>query len=690
MTLTFEPVRDGAALRVHDPIERHQYTLTTSEAAAPVEADVHEFMFPVDDAVSITTASIDLPTVVGVLVRDASGALIAEAKQFADISMPEGVYSLELPAPIKLYLRVDSAVTVESDDTQTSISFGEPTEVLVGARSHHKHPEATITTTDDPRDVMAAVSYLGSALKTTSPERSFPTLRGHPPAIELGDELDVPDVLERPDTGVTLELPLDLGTIFVAAPLAYYLGADVVPGPTPRLVTDDGFEYDLDGPLGYETEVERVLKQVFFFDCVTRTEGVYPVELHERRELEALVDLDYADLYDRSIGEQVAAYLQVPFEVIEEHVPEWKLTTHVASTADSVELLPFVVDDLAVIRSATAIEPGAGSEAQEAAVADFMRTDDFTRSASEASTGPATVQPEQATSLEQAWVGDGAPMGASKASLEAFRNRVDREPSDGDIDITVVCNDVQMTDEHDTVNEVYGSRSDLPFDVEVHNDLTVAELRDVLSTRTDFLHYIGHIDDEGFQCADGKLDVTTLDEVNVDAFFLNACSSYEQGMALIERGSIGGVVTLTDVVNSGAVRIGSTLARLLNRGFPLRAGLEIARGESIMGSQYIVVGDGGLAITQAESGTPILCEIDHVDDDTFELTVKGFPTNQAGMGSLLMPLIDGVEEHYLSSGDLNSFEMSREQLTQTLLLEDMPVMIDGQLRWTADLGFDTL
>ena len=36
-----------------------------------------------------------------------------------------------------------------------------------------------------------ALSTLSSALKTTSVERSYPTLRGHPPALELGDALDV-------------------------------------------------------------------------------------------------------------------------------------------------------------------------------------------------------------------------------------------------------------------------------------------------------------------------------------------------------------------------------------------------------------------------------------------------------------------------------------------------------------------
>lgn len=110
---------------------------------------------------------------------------------------------------------------------------------------------------------MAAISALSSALKTTTCERSYPTLRGHPPRIECGDKLHIPDELSRPETGIRLEVPPSLENVFVAAPLVYYLGAEMVPGEKPRLVTER-FEYPLDDfPL--EREIERLLKQVFFW-----------------------------------------------------------------------------------------------------------------------------------------------------------------------------------------------------------------------------------------------------------------------------------------------------------------------------------------------------------------------------------------------------------------------------------------
>ncbi len=63
------------------------------------------------------------------------------------------------------------------------------------------------------------------------------------------------------------------------------------------------------------------------------------------------------------------------------------------------------------------------------------------------------------------------------------------------------------------------------------------------------------------------LDTRELDTVGIEGFFLNACQSYDQGMALIDAGAVGGVVALNDVINSGAVRVGRTMIRLLNRSF---------------------------------------------------------------------------------------------------------------------------
>ena len=283
--IEFAAVAEQSGFLVSDPIERSQFVLSVPDRVRFREADPDAFRFPADAAVSIRTDSLAMETVVSVCVRDDEGELLDRTEHFADRTFPAGTYSIELFAPIKLYLRVDSSVRVVSDATRTRLEFGDTTDVVVGARSHHKRPAATIRTTDRPRDVMRAVSLLGSALKTTSVERSYPTLRGHPPLVERGPAFEAPVGLDPPDTGVRIELPETRRHAYVAAPLSYYLGATVVPGDTPRITTDTGFSHGLGTGENFQTGVERALKRTFFLDCLTRTEGYYQVDLHERTPL---------------------------------------------------------------------------------------------------------------------------------------------------------------------------------------------------------------------------------------------------------------------------------------------------------------------------------------------------------------------------------------------------------------------
>jgi len=689
MLLSFDPLQDGPGLELVDHVEGRQCLLRTPTPVELSEVSSDEFYFPVDRGVSFEAESIVLPHRMAVLVRNSLGFQVQELTKGESQVLPTDRYTIDLTAPVKLYLVVEAPLAVDVTADEVRLDFGAPTEVLLGARSYHKKPAATITTTADPMDVMAAVSALGSALKTTSPERSYPTLRGHPPTIELGDELHIPATLERPDTGVTIEVPAELRHIFVVSPLAYYLGAEVTWGPAPRLVTDTGFEHDLDDPArGFEGEVERVLKQVFFLDCLTRTEGFYPVDLHERNAVEASLDLDFEALYEASLSEQLEAYLQVPYAVIEPELPEWKLTAHVTMTPQNVEVLPFIINDLAVVRSPSRV--GVGAAAVSTVTEEFVRSPgDFTRSSAtdarstaESAPTPAIVRPEQADSLEQAWVGEGAPVGASKAMIEAYRNRLERTPTDGDIDITVICNDAAMNDERDIVDDIYGSREELPFDVLVHRELTVDELRAVLEEDCNFLHYIGHIDERGFECVDGFLDAATLEHTGVEAFLLNACTSYQQGMELIRAGSIAGVVTVEDVINSGAERIGSTLAKLLNYGFPFSAALTIAKDESIVGGQYLVLGDGGIDIAQPDSSVPAVGELSI--DDTNLLSYYTYPSYEMVLGSLTIPYAGDNSEYFLVGGECGRFELTDAELRAFCEIQTQPIKYNGKLYWTDD------
>ena len=691
ISFEFHSVRNE--IEIFDTIARHRYLITLAGRLNTKQVSPSEFSFPVDAVLSTNTSSIVLQSLPPILVRSEEGELITSVREISNIALPASVYFLEICTPIKFYIRVESEVTLSVDpDSRTHIEFGEETEALIGARSKHEQPAGTIVVPDEPEAMFAAISTFGSALKTTSPERSYPNLRGHPPLIERGSCLDIPDELTPPDTGVRLELPATYRRAYVAAPLAYYLGADLAATDSlddePQLVTDTGFTHVLSSPQGFERECERVLKQVFFLDCLTRTEGTYDLDLYELRVLSDILDLNFERLFYAPISKQIESYLEISFDDIQPYTPDWKLTSYVAPTHYSSEVIPFLAKDLAVLRTPHENEVDV-SRNKIAAINDFVRNT-LNRGTNEPSFNLVnSVQSEQDKSLEQVWVGEGIMYGASKALPAAYQNRLNRSPSVGQIDIAVVCNDTTMSREKDIVASVYGSRENLHFEVDAYRNLTVDELESVLSTQVDFLHYIGHIDDGGFECSDGKLDAGTLDTVEVDAFFLNACESYEQGKHLINLGSIAGIATLYSVVNSGATAIGATIARLLNCGFPLRTALEIAKTETTVGYHYLVLGDGGLSITQAESSVPILCNIEPTKDK-FNVSMTAFASSLEGMGSVITPFIDGIDEYYLTPGSTPTFTVTQQQLEKFLKLEDVPIKLHGSLHWSSELDLDAL
>ncbi|WP_227378859.1 hypothetical protein [Haladaptatus halobius] len=690
MNPTFHASGD-ATLTIIDPIQRRQYPLQLSTNPHPDPADTSQFYFPVDNAVSVTTENIELPYVVGVYVRNLSGDVLVKTEEFAYEELPEREYLIELNGPIKVYLRVTSALTVASSTDRMELDFGTATRVQIGARSYHERPGKTITTTKEPSDMMKAISIFGSALKTTSCERSLPSLRGHPPQIKLGDEMQIPDELSVPASGVRIEVPPKLQTIYPVSSLAYYLGANVVPGPRPRLLTDRGFCQDLRRSSGdFESEVEGVLRQVFFFDCITRTEGYYQVDLHERQAIEEHLDLAFDELYEKSLAEQLEAYLEVPYQSIQDHLPTWPLTTFVTEEFQNIESLPFLVNNLSLIRTVESNRDHATTLELPDSVNGFVRSTGTDHRGEFNNRFNSYVALPKTDSLERAWLGTGNPVGVNKIIKKAFENKLCRRASTEGIKITVVCNDPDMSSEYDVGDSLYGERDELEFNIDVHRNLTVGELHAVFATETDFLHYIGHITNDEFVCRDGGLDVRNIGDVAVDTFLLNGCRSYEQGKRLIEAGSIGGVVTYSHVGNKSATRIGRLIARLLNRGFSLRSALTLAQEHQIVRNQYVVVGDGSVEIAQCENGTPMVCQIDPDQKNLYDVKLTTFPTIEQGIGSFYWPYIDEIQTYFLISGDLPSFTLSRDSLTQFLRLEQIPVLFENKLRWSTEIDLGDL
>jgi len=670
------PLFEG--VRIVDPIERSQFSLLTPSSVDPTRYPDESFYFPVDTTARIHTSA-------------ASGDLLAQSSEADGVSMSAGSYNLELTsAQMKLYLAVDGAPTIEHGEDRTRVSFEETQAVTVGVRSFHEQPAATVTVTDDPVDVMAGISTFGSALKTTTCERSFPTLRGHPPLLERGDERSIPDSLDRPETGVEVEVPPELSYVYPVASLSYYLGATVRPGSKPRLIAGDE-SFPLTADADFESTVARILKQVFLLDCVTRTEGYYTVDLHERSVVEESVDLNFEALYDRSLAEQLRAYLSVPYEAVESAMPRWKLTADVIADPKHLETLPFLATDLAVIRCPSCSEIESRSvHSGKTTVADFFGDStraSRTRSESEAANhfDEQVFRPPPADSIEQTYVGDGIPLGASKMNVEAYRRRLAYEPAeDAQTSIVVVSNEDEMNEEN-VVSDIYGTREWLEFDITIRENLTTEQMADVLATDADFLHYIGHVDPEGIRCADGWLDVDSIERCEIKSFLLNACSSYEQGRKLIEAGAIGGIATVTDVLNGPATEMGRTLARLLDTGFSLFSALEVLETDNLLANHYLVVGDGNTQICKSRSGAPPFGKISTNEGESV-CEMHYYPAGKYSLGSIARPQVESITEHFLNSGSLGTILRGRNTILKFLSLQNFPVTIDGSLYWSQQVS----
>ncbi|WP_440772015.1 hypothetical protein [Natronorubrum sp. DTA28] len=680
----FESTETG--LEIIDRIERHRYQLTTHEETFPCPADTDEFQYPVDAAVEIREEMITLPMNKHVYIRKKDGSMVAEAQPPDPTSLPKGEYTLEISASLKIYLKIDGSLYIYFDSDQTHIAISDETRVIVGARSYHTRPANSITTTKKPTDLMKAITAFGSALKTTSPERSYPTLRGHPPTIRLGDKFELPPNFNIPKTGVEIEVPPTYTHVYPITSLSYYTGAKIVPGPTPKLTTENGFSYSLTGKDGFETVVEQVLKQIFFLDCIVRTEGMTPLPLYERQTVESALPFDLDNIYDKDISKQIEKYLEIPFQEIEKYLPEWRLEMQLEPTAESSEFLPFVANNLAIVRVQKGLtEPQFSSDVQTNAI------DSFTRSGSIDHTdivrGKGTQSKRNVsdiTTIQQSWCSSDSGQITSTASLSAFQNSIGRTPRVDPIEINVVCNDSDMRDELETVNGVYGTHEELPFDVSVYYETTTEKLHGILSDESDFLHYIGHIDDLGFQCTDGRLDAEKVETVGAKAFFLNACQSHDQGMKLVESGSIGGIVTFEDVVNRGATSVGSIIARLLNHGFSLYSALSLARKENVVGEQYQIVGEGTTTIAQSKTGVPSVCSIEE-KQDFVKLEITTYEGSSTSKGSIVTPHIESINLYHLLPGKIGGIFVTKSQFKEFLDLQEIPVVSDDKIHWSDDI-----
>ena len=613
------------------------------------------------------------------------------------LRLDDGEYLIRIDANVRAFVRFSGpAELVKTATDQKRLVFPEPTAVSIGFESEVESPTHEITVERSPAGAAAAVTHCSATTVNRSPDRTWPTQRNFPLAVTVGSDTEIPDEVRelRPETDCRLIVPPELQYVFVTAPLAQYLGAEVATevGVEPRL--DLAGETVRLGTLPRtEERVADILQRTFFLDCVARGAGPHGGDLSVGGVLDTL-GLDARRLYEAPMAERVSTYLNADFESVRDQFPEWHLAMYVQPTMDHVETLPYLLHDLPLIRL---------PRSQELNKKDWLALsfeDGFEESPSDLlNRGVARVrreisnvdlvEPELTDAMAHGWMAEDVPIDVFKTMPEAYENRFDYLGREGcKLQVTAVVNErnlplllsedeeTRMKEEHETALEYYRERAEeLPIDITVRENVTSHELRDIFESYNDFVHYIGHRDDRGLECSNGYFQMSSIAESNTQTFFLNACGSYPDGRELIKKGSVAGGITYEQVPDSAAAEVGITFARIMMRGFCIDRALRKASQQMMTPKDYAVVGDGTHVVTQTSDIVPPgfwLFE----DDDEYQLIKRSDSPTLAGT-----EVKGGLDDQYHITGSGREYRLSKSELLEYLDRQDCPIVYDGELYW---------
>ena len=494
-----------------------------------------------------------------------------------------------------------------------------------------------------------AVTVAARTHETDGPERSHPGYRPRTPRVTFGGDAVDPD----PVPGApTVTVRADPAAVLVAAPLSYYLGADLEVEAGPPTVRHDGFEHEFGRLPAFAEEAGDLLRQLCGLDVRLRS---VPGETGPLS-----VDVGDAErLREATPTERLRAVLSADAP----SGPTWPLATYVDDEVRNGRYLPFLLDRLSLVHPAEASELDPQALLKRS-LDEFFRGETASVEA---------VDPSLTDSRFHAWRGEGTPVGAFTLLGDGGRRTGET------FEVAVVCNDEAMRSEG-SVADVYRRRlADRDVDVRVHNRLTTAELAALFERSTDLVHFIGHCEVGGLVCPDGHLAAADIDACGADAFFLNACGSYHEGYDLVRRGASVGAVTLTAVLDDQAVSVGTAFAELLADGFTFDRALTLARGEILVGRDYAVVGDGTHRL-RPPRGVADVFEVGAMDDG-FSVGYDATPPD--GAGRRYVDPFDGAEH---PCGTTTRATLGRAELRELLERYVSPVRYEGQLRWTDDVA----
>ena len=573
---------------------------------------------------------------------------------------------------VRIHVRFDGPASFRLAGSTAVLAFEEPTSVTVGfvRETNAARPHLQVPAT--PAGLATAITHLSGAHHTMQPSRSHPELRGHPPMVTTGDTERIPETVRqnRPETGITLRVPECEAELFVSAPLAYYLGAEVIVKSRDAVLltaADTSVHLSFDAWPSLQAGVAALLRKAFYLDCQVRR--VDPAEGGSR--ITSALSLDPDTVRSLSPAGRLERYVEVSDEAVNSILPEWPLSTYVSPEPQRVRCLPFLLDRLSLIYlpDSTRLDR---DELLDRTLADSY----LSRGSAQR---PPVIEPNLREGQLHAWLAPGNPIDACKTPPEAYVNRHRCQTRDSDDQrVVVVLNEEEMADEHTAVTEIYRA-ADLPMDVRVRESLSVSELADVFRQPTDFVHFIGHCDDAGLRCPDGNLALSSLSEARTQTFFLNACGSYDEGLDLVKQGAVAGAVTLTDVLDKHAALVGTAFARLLSNGFSIQRALELARRRIMMCKDYAVVGDGTYSIVP-NPAQPAVVWVSEADTG-FDVQCTVVAPERPGE-SYRLPFDDSAA----LNGEQTSHSLDTGELADALSQTSLPVIYDGEFHWSDDLA----
>jgi hypothetical protein len=173
--------------------------------------------------------------------------------------------------------------------------------------------------------------------------------------------------------------------------------------------------------------------------------------------------------------------------------------------------------------------------------------------------------------------------------------------------------------------------------------------------------------------------VDSLAASRARTFFLNACGSYREGEALVQRGSVAGGVTLDRVLDRPATTVGLAFARLVIHGYGIERALALARRRVMMGKDYAVVGDGTYTLTPS-CGDPAVLQVEPAQEG-YDVTYAVQGTR--GAGSRFRDPFRGDDHPY---GEEVATSLDRTSLAGLLGERSFPVVFEDDLVWSGELA----